>query len=665
MKLPGGVLFINADGSRAEGNPSFLKIHGWDLKKPIEISASLLELYHVYDLNFNKLSFDKWPIVKLLNRQEFEDEKYILEIINTGKRFYASYSGYPQFDESGVYQGGIFFMNDMTELADAKTRLEEVVGEKNKYYREMEKYQQQLKDDRELLQTIIDTIPVMITIYEKKFESIVLNNAFVEIAGWTNEDAKKTSIMELAYPDPEYRAEIYDYVQSLNPGFKDILLRTKDGRCIETSWANVEIPDGRQVGVGLDISERKRLENELISAREKAENASRVQLAFIQSISHEVRTPMNSILGYTELLYKHVKEQPLIDFLDAISYNGRQLLRLIDDIIDISRLDNKELKVQKEELNLQMLLTQLENQIPSLQKYYNKTHLKIQFQKSGNENEELMMHSDGIRLQQVLTNLISNAIQYTKQGIVEVGYKLRKESGDIIFYVKDTGIGIDKEKHDKVFKRFSRLHDTTKKEARGTGLGLAITKQLVELLDGKIWFESEPGKGSVFYFSHPWNKDVQYKKESTKLNIENVAIPDLKGKTILIVEDDAFSYMMMYHMLLETNATILHTDSGIKTIEMISENNVDFVFLDIRLPGTDGYKVLEQIRKTKEDLPVVAQTANALPEDKQKIKLAGFNNYITKPISQENLYIALNKHFSISSPSEESRSQLVVTEEDG
>jgi PAS domain S-box-containing protein len=646
-KIHVGILFINEDGKKADANAAFRRIHGLDENKPVEISDSLQELFTVFDLDYNILDFNHWPISKLLNRIEFQDEKYILQINETGRKFYASYSGFPQYDEQGSYSGGIFLLNDITELVNTRSLLEKEVDNKNKYYLELEQFQQQLKADRSLLQFIIDTIPIMITIYDRQFESIILNKAFVDIAGWTNEDAKATNIMELAYPDPLYRAEVYEFVSTLKPGFKDILLRTKDGRFIETSWANVSIPDGRQVGVGIDISDRKKMENELIASREKAEKASQVQLAFIQSISHEVRTPMNSILGYTELLYKQVKDQKGIAFLDAISHNGLQLLRLIDDIIDFSRLDNKELAIQKEEVNIQSLIAKLKKQIPGLKKNYNKKHIKVLFPEHLHQLDNIRLHSDEIRLQQILINLISNGIQYSEKGQVNIGYEVRPDQNDILFSIRDTGIGIKKEDYCKVFKRFTRLHDTTRREIRGTGLGLAICKHLVELMGGKIWFESEPGIGTVFYFTHPITKQAVVIPKTNNIK-DNFHLPLLKNISILIVEDDIFSYTMMYHMLAETGASILHADNGFRAIEMINKNIIDFIFMDIRLPGIDGYAVLEHIRKTNKDLPVVAQTANALPEDRERVKSAGFTAYVTKPVAQKELYAVINKHLKLS-----------------
>jgi CheY-like chemotaxis protein len=307
--------------------------------------------------------------------------------------------------------------------------------------------------------------------------------------------------------------------------------------------------------------------------------------------------------------------------------------------------------VHKEETSLHKLLEHTGKQMSALKKRYNKKHLKVNLNIFRDDEEKILIETDVPRFQQVLMNLIDNAIKYTDKGEVEVGYELREQNNDILFYVKDSGIGINKGNHPVVFKRFNRLHIAGGAEFRGTGLGLAICKKLVRLLGGEIWFESEYGKGSVFYFSLPYlnvlteNKSIsdneKIKKEEKE--ISSSGVPDLNGSVVLIVEDDSFSYLMMYHMLEETQATIIHADNGLRAIEMFDEHTPDLVFLDIRLPELDGYQVIEYIRKTNSKVPVIAQTANALPEDTKKIRTAGFDFHATKPISREGLFSIIRK----------------------
>lgn len=557
---------------------------------------------------------------------------------------YLSFSGIPQTDEKDELHAGILFIKDITSDINISYQLEQFdINHRSEYLAAFDNEQKQLNKDRELLQSIIDTIPVMVTVYDNEVNSIALNKAATEITGWTNEDVAQTGIMELAYPDPAYRKKIVEYMQSLKSGFKDIVMRTKDGRDIETSWANVELSDGRRVGVGIDITQRKQLEKELIIARKKAEKENQVQYAFIQNISHEVRTPMNSILGYTELLRKMINGTKELEFIDAISYNGEQLLRLINDIMDFSRLDKSELSLEKEEVSVKYLVSQSRKQFVGMKETFKKNNLKLSV-KSAHKLNKLMLYTDLHRLQQILTNLLSNAVKYTEKGYVELGVNIRENEKDLLFYVKDTGIGICKEDHPRVFSRFNRFHNTAETEFRGTGLGLAICKHLVSLLGGDMWFESEPGKGSTFYFTHPI-EEFQLRVESvnTEGPVKNYETPDLDGYNILIAEDDSFSYMLMYHMLTETKAKIFHADTGKKAVEIFSQNKIDLAFLDIRLPEMDGYAVIREIKKMKPSVPVIAQTANVLPEDKKNIKRSGFHYHASKPINQNELYSVINR----------------------
>lgn len=642
-----GVLIFDHNGNLIQINPEGLKMHGIDPSDKEKILNRPFSFYQLLDEGRHQIPEFGHPVSRVLAQESFSNDPYIIKVTKDSSETPVMYSGFPQYDEDGNVIAGIIFARPMPDNLIRKESTQEIYNY-NYQVKQLEKYQQLLKEDRELIEIIIDTIPVMVTIYDKRIKSFTMNRATQNITGWTYEDIADNNLMELVYPNPVYRQEISNFMQSLEPGFKDIVIRTRDGRDIETSWANVELPDGRQVGVGIDITERKQLERELINARKKAEKESKVQYAFIQNISHEVRTPMNSILGFTELLHKEITRKKESEFLHAISYNGKQLLRLIDDIIDFSQLDNNQVSIQREELNLYEQMNQIELQMEGMKKAYKKRHLKLHMNHPAN-NLQIILKTDRFRLQQVLQNLLGNAIKYTEKGSVEIGYEVREEKNDILFYIKDTGIGIDVADRGRVFKRFNRLHDTNSQEVRGTGLGLAICKHLVNLLGGEIWFQSNQGDGTIFYFNHPYKALKKVETETVDVGMQAVQaiaddlLPDLSDKVILIVEDDSFSYMMMYHMLEESRAIILHADTGRKAIEIFNKYNIDLVFLDIRLPELDGYQVIKYMHDNSPNIPVVAQTANALPEDRIKINEAGFDYHITKPISRDRLVSVLNK----------------------
>ncbi len=638
-------MLFESNGTLLKCNPACLRLHGLTEGEALLFCKNPGENFAIYDLYHQELPIEQWPYSRVLNGEEFSKVKLKVVRKDTGKTFFGSFSGKPEYDANGKFMVGVIFINDITEEIAARQELYSELIKHQDNDHELARYQQQLKEDRQLLQTIIDTIPVMVVIYDEKVQKVTLNKAVEDITGYSNDDLLHHDILELAYPDPLYRKEVFRYMRSLQPGFKDLVMRTKDGRDIETSWANVRIPDGRQVGVGIDISERKKIEEAMRDAMRRSETESKVQYAFIQNISHEVRTPMNSILGFTELLQKTVIGSTETEYLDAIDFNGKQLMRLIDDIVDFSRLDKNEMSLSKEYVSVGKFIARSRMLMPGLKRKYKRNHLNLVLKEPFDRSREIILHTDIHRLQQVLTNLITNALKFTEKGGVEFGYRLLEKEGKVLFYVKDSGMGISPEDHERVFKRFNRLHDTRKSEFRGTGLGLAICKHLVSLLDGEIWFESEPGKGSVFYFTHPFYRIEEVPADQPVYNEENGEIvPLLDDKTILIVEDDPFSFLMLQGMLLDTRANILHADTGPKAVEYFDKNEVDLVLLDIRLPEMDGYQVIEKIREINADVPVVAQTANALHVDREKSKMAGFEDHVSKPISMEVLYAMLNTY---------------------
>jgi len=642
-QLPDGLIFIDKYRNLLDANNAFLKLLEITRDEALKSFRNLSEYYTIYDSDYNELPLEIWPFLRASKGEEFQDEEFIVELKNKKKVIHVSCTALPQLDKKGDLIAGILIIRDISQVVKRALKSKNTIYNQKRNLAQLKSLKNELSNERELLQTIIDTIPVMITIYNKTVDSIILNNAFTQITGWTQKDVEQSNIMDLAYPNPEYRADVMYFMSSKKGHFKDIIMHTKDGRDLETSWANVIIADGRQVGVGIDISDRKKLEKELIVAKENAEKENQIQYAFIQNISHEVRTPMNSILGFTELLRKTVKHNQGKEFLDAISFNGKQLLRLIEDIIDISRLDKNEISLSKKNVNVTKLMKRMEPQLEGLKKKLKKNYLKTSIEIPEN-TDNIFIYTDAIRIQQVLTNFISNALKYTEKGKVEVGFKWNNKD-EIIFYVKDTGIGIKEENFKRVFTRFNRFHDRSSDLIGGTGLGLAICKNFVNLLGGKIDFKTEYGKGSTFWFTHPY---ILMDSEKTEVEKEideekDFRLPELEGKTILIAEDDKFSFMLMTQMLLETKARVLHAETGKEAVELFITDNADIVFLDIRMPEMTGFQAIRKIRELNGSVPVIAQTANAMAEDRQNIILSGFNYHATKPISQNELYSILNK----------------------
>ena len=383
---------------------------------------------------------------------------------------------------------------------------------------------------------------------------------------------------------------------------------------------------------------------ELELARKRAESSDHFKSAFIANMSHEIRTPLNSILGYTKILKNSAINEEYKKHVDVIDNSGRHLLYLINDIVDISKLESGEMNTDESAVFLNDLLDNIKNQFNAYAVNKNKQNIDFRLRLPGNIKQQLVIYTDEFRLQQILSNLLSNAFKYTDKGFIEFGYELRDRK-EIMFFVRDTGYGISKEDQEIIFNRFRQGKIPSRQVVSGTGLGLAISKGLTKLLEGEIWMKSEPGEGSTFYLTVPF-KEVEV-EPGTKLKNDRLpisGIPQLTGKRILLSEDDFFSREMMIYLLKKTNATLLVAEDGVETLRKFEKVNADLVLLDIRLPELDGYEVLKEIRSINPDTFVIAQTAYAMMDDIKKFREAGFTDYITKPVSDDELYSLLHHY---------------------
>lgn len=385
-----------------------------------------------------------------------------------------------------------------------------------------------------------------------------------------------------------------------------------------------------------EIAERKRIEADLILSKEAAESANRMKSAFLANMSHEIRTPMNSVLGFSDLLLS--KNQPQKDndyYLKIINSSTRQLLNVINDIIDISIIETGQLKIFNRLTKLNPLLSSI-YQLHSLM--VKERDVVFSFSK-GLPNSKASIIIDDQRLSQVLNNLINNALKFTERGEVEFGYTLKGEF--IEFYVKDTGKGIPEEYQELVFERFRQVEEHQKNTFGGTGLGLSISKSIVELMGGKIWLQSELNKGSQFYFTIPYH---QVFCDDEVVNTPSSI--DLKNKTILIAEDDNPSLELLEGFLKQTGVQTINAKNGLEAMEQFLANqHIDLIILDIKMPLLNGFDTAKEIRKINKRVPIIAQTAYAMAEDKEIAMSVGFDYYLPKPISQVQLLNILKKVF--------------------
>lgn len=375
-------------------------------------------------------------------------------------------------------------------------------------------------------------------------------------------------------------------------------------------------------------------------AKEKAEEADKLKSAFLANVSHEIRTPLNAIVGFSQILSLQLDyDEEFKGHFDVIMQSSNDLLRLINDIIDIS-------KIESGQLHFNIVDCLLELELETLHRFYNEqiivenkqNDLKLIYSPDTSV-QQLIIKIDPARIKQVLTNLLSNALKFTDNGVIEFGYKVHQN--EIEFYVTDTGIGIPEQFHNDIFQRFRKIKQSDDRLYSGTGLGLVISKSLVELHGGRMWFESSPQQGTGFFFSIPLiYGDAKVEDEAPKKKITS-----FDDKTVLICEDDKNSREFLKRILAKLNFNIIIACDGIEAIEMFKNHpNIDVVLLDIQMPRLNGYDTLVEIRKiSTRKIPVIAQTAFAMTHEIEKIINSGFDDYISKPIAIDNLVDILSK----------------------
>lgn len=364
-------------------------------------------------------------------------------------------------------------------------------------------------------------------------------------------------------------------------------------------------------------------------AKKRAEESDKLKSAFLANMSHEIRTPMNGILGFTQLLREPLEVDKQEEFLRVIESSGLRMLNIINNIIDISKIESGQTKVSITPFNIN-------EEINSLCTFFtpeaNEKNIELICQKPLS-NAESIIHTDGEKVYAVLTNLIKNAIKYISSGQIIVGYE--NKISHFRFFVKDTGQGIPQEKLESIFDRFVQAELSYEKLQEGAGLGLAISKAYIELLGGTIWVESEMSKGSTFYFTVPVNSNHKNKAGNIAAS-NNRGYISPKNLKILIAEDESTSDLLLTFTLDSIAREILHASNGKEAVRLLNENNdIDLILMDIRMPELDGYEATRQIRQFNKKVVIIAQTAYGYTNDKEQALIAGCNDYISKPINKE------------------------------
>jgi len=490
----------------------------------------------------------------------------------------------------------------------------------------------------------IEQSPTSIIITDARGTIEFVNNQFTEFMQYTLSDVegKRPRIFNEGHTSKEKFDEMWETLHSGKTWFGESENRKKDGtRFIENAIISPLIKASGAISnyilIMEDITEKKKMLDDLIVAKEKAEESDRLKTAFLHNISHEIRTPMNAIIGFSGFLTDpDLSLEKRMQFTDVIVQSSNQLLSIITDIISIATIEAGQEKIQDEEVNLNSLLRLLYDQFLLKAR---KQKIELEYKTTLSDEDSLIMIDD-IKLNEILNNLIGNALKFTDHG--RVGYRYDLKGEFLEFCVYDTGIGVAHEMQDEIFQRFRQVEYTSNRQFGGAGLGLSISKSYVELLGGKIWLKSELGKGSEFYFTIP------YKKVGKPTIVENRTANELKyddmdNKKILVAEDERTNYMLLVALLSKLNLHIIRAENGVQAVELCDKNpDFDLVLMDIKMPEMDGFEATRRIKKKYPDLPVIALTAFTSDLDKQKAFDCGCSEFVGKPIDRNELIAKIN-----------------------
>lgn len=391
-----------------------------------------------------------------------------------------------------------------------------------------------------------------------------------------------------------------------------------------------------QIRISID---RKKSELELVDAKEKAIQSDKLKTSFLTNMSHEVRTPMNAIIGFSTLLNdEDISKDESMEYVSLIASNASILLRIIDNVIEVAKLEAGEVVLERKQFGINQLLVDLLEVFEKSDA--RRPDVSVNISIAGSD-EEYMLYNDPSRLMQMLSILIGNALKFTEEGSVDFGYKLI-ENKYIEFIIKDTGVGIPASQQVNIFERFRQADNSLTRKFGGTGLGLTIVKHLVDLMGGQIVLESEEGKGTLFRILLPiFQPTVEV---LPGLTVKAKPRLDLSGKHILVVEDVESNYQYIVAVLKSTMVSIHWITDGNAAVDFcLNYPDIDMVFMDINLPGIDGYEATRQIRETKPDLPIIALTAYAMSGERERSMDAGCNEYLSKPVSPRELLAVVTK----------------------
>ncbi len=496
---------------------------------------------------------------------------------------------------------------------------------------------------------MLTNIQLLSVILDSKGNIVFCNEYFLKLTGYRYYEIVEKNWVDI-FVAKDYKAETRKTIETLRvSSYFESQLITKYGKVLDIYWSSVLFKDENGkisgiAGIGENVTERKIAEETLLASKEKAEESDRLKTVFLSNMSHEIRTPLNAIVGFSELMADaNASKKAVAGYYEIIKNSADKLIQIINDILDISKLETRQFKIYYSGCSLSDIMNNTFTKFSSDPDLKNKK--KIEFTMDFPEYlHNFEFHSDPDRIQQILDNLITNAIKYTEKGSVEFGVSLNQNKGIQVleFYVRDTGVGIEEKMYEIIFERFRQVEENA--YHNGAGIGLSICKGILDLLGGEIWVDSVRGRGSKFSFAIPYLVDPE--KKTVVKKVESVSLK-IMNKRVIIAEDDRNSFFYLNALLKGHNLDIAHAENGEVLMEMLKENTPpDLILLDLNMPGKSGYTCLSEIKRLGLKTKIIAQTAYAGYDERDKCIESGCADYISKPIKRNELYSVINRVMS-------------------
>lgn len=611
-KVSDSILAVAEDGTLVYANKQFIEEYG---------VTQELGTQKIYDLR-----------VSMADKEAWEQKLQMIRDHEGSLAYRAAYIPYGHTKER-VHQVSTFLIRENNQ---------ELTWFFTQDITDVIKKRDELRELNLLLDGILNNIPVYLFVKdpEDDFRYLYWNKAFADHSGIPASKAIGHTDYEIfpVHGDAEkFRKDDLELLQTHKriDMQETYLSANGEARIVQTLKALVPM-EGRKpllIGISWDITNLQNIEQELIKARIKAEQSDRLKSAFLANMSHEIRTPLNAIVGFSQLLPSAETAEEKKLYSGIINQNSDILLQLINDILDLSKIEAGTLEYIKRPMNLGEVC----RTIYTVHKERVKEGVTLVFD---NEEEDLLMEGDQNRIMQVITNFLTNASKFTYEGEIRFGFG--RIDKDIRVYVKDTGIGIEPEKVDHIFERFVKLNSF----AQGTGLGLSICRMIIEKIGGEIGVTSELGKGSTFYFTIPYEETGEhgkFLKESKVVSKGNTVNRVQQIKKILVAEDVESNFILLKN-LIGREYTLLWAKDGVEAIEMYKQYQPDLILMDVKMPRMDGLEATHIIRSYSKEIPIIALTAYAFEADKELALEMGCNDFVTKPISERTLRKALDKY---------------------